>query len=281
MHTTIRMIATIMLPLLSTPALFAQAPLSRPNSAGPQGVLGPWKVCKVACAESGLVKELLVQPGQFVPKGQPLASLDCDQQELMIMIAQAHAKNRGKLHAAQADFELNRRKLVAVESGRSHSYTSQTELERARVELEISQGRLTAELEEKSIEELQIKRLENQLQQRTIVAPWDGTVVKLYKEVGEYVAPNTPEILEIVDTSRLRAVFYLTLAEARSLPTGPALTIEVDGQAMDQAELEYVAPVADAESGLIEVRALIANPSRQVMGSSCTLVLSGTGNNRA
>lgn len=250
-----------------------QTVLSQRTKSSAQGVLSPWKICRVACAESGLIRELNVTPGAVVKVGDRLGSLNTDEQQLLVLMAQIHAQASGKVDSAQAEVDLHQRKLAAIEAGRKNNHTTQSELERATVELRISQGKLANELDQYSIEQLNLKKLQTQLQQRTVTAPIAGTVVRMFKEIGEYVAPTSPEILEIVDTSRLRATFFLTAEEVRRLNALGKASVELDGQTAVPADLEYIAPLADGESGLIEVRLLISNPTRQVIGSSCSLLL--------
>jgi RND family efflux transporter MFP subunit len=247
--------------------------MSQRTKPSAQGVLSPWKVCRVACAESGLIQELYVTPGAVVKVGDRLGCLDTDQQQILVLMAQVQAQASGKVDSARAEVDLHQRKLAAIEAGRKNNFTTQSELERAEVELRISLGRLANELDQFQVEQLNLKKLETQLQQRTVTAPIAGTVVRMFKEVGEYVAPTSPDIMEIVDTSRLRATFFLTADEVRRLQALGKASVELDGQTAITAELECIAPVADGESGLIEVRLLISNPSRQVIGSSCSLLL--------
>lgn len=253
---------------------------SSPFSGSPQGVLSPWKTCRVACAESGLVEEILVKPGETVLKGQPLARLEIRQQLLSVAFAEAQAQAIGKIQSARADVDLFTRRLQSVENARPNGYTSQSEWERAQMELEIARGRLLSEEEDQAVQKIHVERLLYQLEQRSVVAPFAGTVVRILKEVGEYVAPNTPEVVELVDISRLRAVFYLNLDEVATLASHPHPMIEIDGQQIAETELEFVAPVADPESGLVEVRVLVMNPTKRVMGASCVLVLTSSDGRR-
>lgn len=241
-----------------------------------QGVLAPWKVCRVAFAESGLVQELFVTPGAVVQVGQKLACLDTDQQQLLVQMAKIQSEARGKIDSARAEVELHSRKLAAIEAGRAKNFTTQSELERAEVELRISQGKLSSEMDQFQVEQLNLKKLQTQLHQRTAFAPISGTVVRYLKEVGEFVAPTSPEVMEIVDTSRLRATFFLSSEEVRRLTSSGNAAVAVDADTTIPARLEYIAPVADGESGLIEVRMLIENPTRQILGSSCTLIVGPT-----
>lgn len=266
-------IAVIALLLCTT--THAQQPPATSQRPKPQaqGVLAPWKVCKVAFAESGLVQEIFVAPGAMVQAGQKLASLDTDQQQLLVKMATIQSEATGKVDSARAEVELNRRKLTAVEQGRKSNFTTQTELERIQVELKIAEGKLASELDQCQVEQLNLKKLQTQLHQRTAYAPFSGTVVRIFKEVGEFIAPTSPEVMEVVDTSKLRATFFLSAEEVRSLNAAGKAAVEIDHNVLP-AELEYVAPVADGESGLIEVRLLIANPKRLVISSSCTLATS-------
>lgn len=242
-------------------------------NASPEGVLEPWKSSEVACSESGLVDELLVRAGQTVRAGQQLAKLNSDTTQLQLQIARSQAESDGTENSIRADVELNVRKVNALQAARVRDHSSQLELERAQAELKVAQGRLLAHLEERDVLQLQVARLEQELKQRTIVAPINGVVVQLLKEVGEFVAPNSPEVVRIVDVSRLRAAFYLHVEEAAELARQTEVDVTLGDGTTHRAEIEHIAPVADNESGLVEVRVLIDNPEMKIHGSRCSLQL--------
>ena len=257
-----------------------QNPTARPTSRmtaisrlAPDGVLEPWKTSDVACAEAGIVEALLVKPGAKVKAGDALARLDSSTLQTQLEIAKAQAQAVGKQDSVLADVELNQRKVNAFQEARNNEFGSQLELERAEAELKIAQGRLLSELEERKVLELQVARLEHQLRQHTVVAPIDGIVTELHKEVGEFVAPHNPEVVRIIDISRLRASFFLRLAEAQELAGKATTKIQLTHGETLPAEIENIAPVADSESGLIEVRVLIDNPDGAIRASRCTLLL--------
>ena len=86
-------------------------------------------------------------------------------------------------------------------------------------DVDISRLRLTAKKSELSIDKAQVERrvaaltagtkwaeveaAEFAIQRRTLKAPFDGIVVKVYRHVGEWVAPGDP-VLRIVDLEHLR-----------------------------------------------------------------------------
>ena len=247
------------------------------SSYAPDGVLEPWRVSDVACSESGLVSRLYVRAGDRVSKGDRIAELDSASVQMQLNVARAQAAATGQREAAAAEVALNQRKVVAFRQARKNNYGSQLELERAEADLKIAQGRLAAEIEHLGVLELQAKRLEQQLRKRQIVAPIDGIVADLHKELGEYVAPNAPEVVRIVDVSKLRASFFLRVAEVSSLRKGDRVPVRLDNGSRVTAEVEYVSPVADGESGLLEVRVLIQNSDWKILGSRCSLLLEAGG----
>lgn len=246
---------------------------ANPSNHSPDGILEPWKVSDVACAESGIVDAILTEIGKHVRAGEPLASLDTDSVELQLLIAIAQADSNGREQSVRSDVELNQRKVSAFREARQNQYSSQLELERAIAELSVSQGRLLAELQDREVLRLHVKRLQKQLEQHTIVAPIDGIVVQIHKQLGEFVAPTSPEVVRIVDVSKLRASFFLRIEEVETLENETSVRVRLHNGQVVPATVEHIAPFADSESGLIEVRVLIENQDHRIRSSRCTLLL--------
>ncbi len=250
----------------------SRLPLSSGNA--PDGVLEPWKISEVGCVESGLIEQIQANLGARVHVGDALASIESAALRQQLKIAEVQAASMGRLNSVKAELELNERRVAALTAARENRFSSQSELERAQADLKITRGQLAAEIEEREVMRLQVERLKLQLEQRTIVAPIDGIVVEFHKEVGEFVSPTSPEVLRIVDVSRLRASFFLQVSEVQDLPPSRVVQVRLNDGSQTAATIEIVSPVADGESGLIEVRVLIENPAQKILGSRCALLLS-------
>lgn len=61
--------------------------------------------------------------------------------------------------------------------------------------------------------------------------------------------------------------------EVEGLDDNGRVRVRLNDGSETVAEVEHVSPVADGESGLIEVRVLIDNPERKILGSRCSLLL--------
>lgn len=243
------------------------------NGHAPDGVLEPWKTSDVASVEAGLLEKIQIKLGDHVKVGEPLVEIDSSGLQVQLMIAEAQAAATGREASARAEVQLNERRVEAIRSAHENRFSSQSELDRAVADLRISEGRLKWEVEELAVQRLQIVRLKHQINQRTIVAPINGIVVKLHKEVGEFISPTSPEVLRIIDVSRLRASFFLQVHEVKQLHINEAVKVQLNEGQVAEAVVEHVSPVADGESGLIEVSVLIENPELKILGSRCWLLL--------
>jgi len=114
---------------------------------------------------------------------------------------------------------------------------------------------------------------------RQLVAPVSGVVTKVDIEVGEWAKPGEP-LIRLVDASTLVFKTNLPMAAVSGLQAGKqvALVIE-DGAKLVQvpARLSFVSPVADAASGLVEVRAQVPNPGGRLRAGSKAVLRLGTG----
>ena len=252
----------------------AQPPTSPlgPSSASPDGILRPWKEADAATAETGLVLKLLVKVGETVKAGQPIAELDSQGLHIQLETARAQAAAEGRLMTAASEVVFFKRKLEMLSKMRQKNQANELEEERARVDLRMAEGRHQAELDEKRVLELQVRKLEEQLEERTVKAPIDGVVVKLHKSVGEFVAANTPQVARIADVSHMKAMFFLSDDEVRHLPKDKQIQVRLSNGQVVPARFDYVLPYANDESGLIEMQVIVDNPREEVLGSRCQLV---------
>lgn len=267
--------AILVVAVCQTALAQSTAPSPSPGFS-PDGILRPWKEADAATAETGLLSKLLVKVGDTVTAGQPIAELDCQAIQIQLETARAQASAEGRVMTAEAEVTFYKRKLELLSAMRHKSQANELEEERARADLRMAEGRLQSELDDRRVLQLQVARLEEQLSERVIRAPISGVVVKLHKEVGEFVAANTPQVARIADVSRFKAMFYLTDQEVRELPHDKRIRVRLsNGQAVN-ATFDYVLPYANDESGLIEMQVLIDNPKKDVLGSRCQLITPGS-----
>lgn len=238
-----------------------------------EGFTEPYRNINVAASEMGLLVTLDVREGDRVTAGQMLARLDQTVLNRTLEIARAAMDSSGRLEAAKADKRMHQESLEQLQQLRSRGHASQRELDRAQAQTDIAVARLKEAQEDLAVRALEYARARAQLQERCVVAPIDGIVTQVYKEPSEFVSPNDPNVVKIVQLDPLLIVFSVPIAEAKDLAR--AQTVQVRrGERSIQGTVEFVSPMADAQSGTVHVRVRIPNPGESIPGGvSCHLVL--------
>ena len=201
------------------------------------------KVSVPSSLSNDAVRQILVQEGQTVTKGQPLAILDSvislektsQQAAAAVGVAQRKlnaqnsviAKYRAEL--AQAEVELKRYSQLYAQGASSAEQrdrratiqsTSQASLDQAIGD----QQTLAAELAEKRAS-LEQERAE--LAKATIRAPFAGTVFKINAYPGDKVGDEG--LLEMGDSSRMGVIAEVYQTDRPGIMVGQRVTITADG----------------------------------------------------
>ena len=242
---------------------------SNVNQRDLDGVLQPYFDIDVATTETGIIRNLLVKPGDKVTKGQALAELDSESIQAQIHVKKTEAEARGKLDQAKAELNLQQAKFDKLSKLLEAGKSSVMEVERAQADLVIAQGRYRNEEDTVRVLKSDLERYEKQLLDRTLRAPIDGIVTDIQKQVGEYVAPNSPIVLRLIDIRQLRATFSVQENELSSVKVGGVVRVQLSGGQIAQGIVEFIPPVADAETGWFMITVRIENPDGKIIGSRC------------
>ncbi len=252
----------------------AQSVINRSLAATEKaGVLEPFKNTEVATAEMGVVRELFVKAGDILQSGTEIGRLDFEQQKALVHEAELDTQSLGLLETARREVEFNERRYEEISKLVASGKGSPKEKERYKLELNIAKAKLQAQEEAKQISQARLEKAQLSLSDRTIRAPHKGTVVEVYKEVGEYIAGNAPAIIRLVDASKLRARFYLSDEVADRFRKLGHAEVRLANNIVAKATIEFIAPFAIAEGGVIEMTVIIENENGLIRSSNCELVL--------
>ncbi|NNJ27747.1 hypothetical protein LzC2_38550 [Planctomycetes bacterium LzC2] len=259
-------------------ALLAAAPVFAQEPIGTPGFTEPERTVAVAAAESGILAELLVRPGDRVAAGTPLGRLDAAGLEEAKSIAEARAAATAARDAAVIEREKARRRLAKFEAVGAERLGSRDELETARADAALAEVRVRQTEEDAALAALEVVRIAADLDRRTVRAPFEGTVVEVSKEIGEAVPASDPALLVLARLDTLRAVFHPSASRASRLRKGDAVAVAIPAEVAGEpvrtvrATVDFVSPITDAESGTVRIEALIPNADRRLRaGSRVTL----------
>ncbi len=184
------------------------------------------KVATVTSRTDGVVQKLMVEEGDRVRTGDPLAYLENDEQSI------AHERSRAVLETERSEFarteRLFRQELVSEEV-----------FETARRELQdLEHAARLAELE---------------LSRTVIRAPFGGVVLSRELDVGNTVTSGTA-FYRLADVNPLFADVNVPERQVARLSKGQEvrLTLDAGGQEV-LARIERIAPAVEVETGTVKV----------------------------
>jgi len=233
------------------------------------GVLQPYFDIDVATTETGIIRKVFVKPGDHVTLGQPLTELDSESILAQIRVKRNEAEAMGKIEQAKAELDLQQAKFDKLTKLLEAGKSSAMEVERAKSDLIIARGRFQNEEDTARVLKSDLERFQKQFQDRTLRAPMDGIVTDIQKQIGEFVAPNTPVVLRLIDVRQLRATFSIQESELATVKVGGVIRVQLSSGLVTQGIVEFVPPVADAETGWFMISVKIENTDGKIVGSRC------------
>ena len=242
-----------------------------------EGYAEPYRSISVAADESGTVEEVLVIEGQSVEAGQSLMRLNSAVFEALLAIAEQNMQAQGRLDAAKADALMRSNRLEKLQSLRTEGHARQEEVDRAVSEVAVSAANVRTAQEDSMSKRLEYEKIKAQIARRTVRAPMAGVVAMLHKDQGEYIAPNSPEVLTLVQIDTLLANFTLTSYQIEKLHVGQDLEVKfIDSTHSANGIIEFISPITDAESGTVLIRVRVDNSNgRFRSGERCKIQIGG------
>jgi RND family efflux transporter MFP subunit len=210
------------------------------------GYVEPYKTITVSSGEGGVIAEMLVEEGAFVKKGQVLARLDT-------------AALQADLDMAKAEAKLQTTRQRRLEELAAANRSTPEELDRSKTDL--------------IVKEAAVRKIEAQIESRTMRTPVDGVVTEVKRDLSESVSAANPHVLTVVQVDKLLVNLYLPPARAIQFQAaGPAKLRLLDENCDAPAIVEFVSPVTDSASGTVRVKFAIDNvKGKHRSGGRCTL----------
>lgn len=239
-------------------------------------LLTPNKLVQVAIAARGIVKEVLVDRGERVKKGQRLASLESGVEIATVNISSARANRQAQLDSAKQQLEFRERQLLKSTELFRKKVLSAFQLDEVQTDRNVA-ALLVSDLEEEmNIQRLELKRAEETLKTRSLDSPIDGVVVSRLVSAGEYVDADIIFVLASIDPLNVEVVAPSDiLGQVR---TGMAATISPEAPVGGEyrAQVIVVDPIVDAASGTFGIRLEMPNPQGKISaGLRCSIRFSG------
>lgn len=222
---------------------------------------------EVRSSVEGVIETIHVHRGEAVKRGQLLATLASGPERAALDVARSRAAMQGELKAAEARLQLARKKWERADELQKKNFVSENARDEALAEYRLADEQLRAARENQRLAELDTKRAEEVLAQRSIRSPVNGLVVEIMLRPGELMSSNQRNpIMKLVEVNPLNVELVLPLKlfgriqpgqRAEVLPEAP-----VGGKYL--AQVEVVDRMVDAASGTFGVRLRLPNPRSEI-----------------
>lgn len=251
------------------------------NAAGAQArnsdcLIEPHAVTKLETRELGALEEMLVDRGDLVKAGQPVARLESGVEEISVQLMRARAHMDAELEETSVRAEFAARRLERTSQLLAQNSVSSFEHDQAVTEAAETRLRHRQALQRSKVAQLELDGAKKQLDLRTLRSPIDGVVVKRLLQVGESVE-NRP-IMQIAATDPLNVEIIMTVDEFGTVEVGEVAQVspQFPGAVPVPARVTVVDGLIDAASGTFGVRLELPNPEHRIPGGVGCEVVFGT-----
>ncbi len=199
-----------------------------------EGVVKPFRSVTLSASIREIIREIHVDEGDRIEKGQVLVSLQSEKQELAV------ERYEQMISKAQFDYDAAKRLFEQKVASRDDAFAKEVELKRLQAEQRIAKVELA---------------------ERQILAPLTGVVVRKFKESAEAIAENDP-ILQVMETDQLLLLFHLEAKLLPSIRLGQEIAVRFPAMPETPsvtARINFIDPEVDSRSGLFRVRLLLDN----------------------
>ena len=239
---------------------------------------------------SGMIKEIMVEEGDRVVKGQTLAKLDAPVLEANVAMAELNLEQTiypyySYTHAADVPGTW-----LALDEAEGNLEEAQRLLEEGRIEeaqsLLEQVGQSLDKAKEKSesriwslplsvkMAELQLDQAEAELDKAVITASFDGVVADIYIKEGQQLSATSPAIY-LIDPSEIKLSGVIDEMDVSKVKLGQEATITLD--ALPDKEVKgrvtFISPASTAQAGVVFYKTTITleNPDEELKdGMSAT-----------
>ena len=236
-------------------------------------VIEPRTTVDIGSPAEGILVDVLVERGDEVGKGLPLANLDSTLEEISADLARLKAANRTELDSRRAQLDYRTKEVHRLEPMREKRTASEKSFDQAEIERRLAKLSLESAKIDQRLAAVEYRRAQALLERRTIRSPVDGVVVDVLMSRGEYVHEQS-QLMQIAELDPLHVEVYLPVSRYELVKKGMTASIHpeepVGGEY--QANVIVVDNVFDPASRTFGVRLELENPDYKLpAGLRCTL----------
>lgn len=229
------------------------------------GIAHPLQVAEISASADGPLWKMHVNEGDWVDSGKLLALIDNRIAIASVVAAQSSAEREAGLKSAEAKVALAEQYLHRIEQAASKKAASGLEIDEAKSRLAEAKAALQEGRETQREAEARLQIEQARLDSYEVRAPFDGTVVKIHRHLGETLSRDAV-LVTLADTRRLRAEMHVPISMIQKIQSSDMISLVADlpEQPVVKAKVVYVAPLIDAATQTIRIVCEIENDNSKL-----------------
>lgn len=221
----------------------------------------------IRASVEGVIESVLVRRGDVIAKGALIATLLSGPERAALNVARSRASMEGELKSALARVDLAQKKFDRAAELHKQNFVSVNARDEAEAEHRLAVEQLKMASENQRLAQLEVKRAEEILAQRSIRSPINGLVVEIFLHPGALTSSNQKDpIMKVMEVDPLHVELILPVSQHGKISPGQRGQVmpepPVGGRYM--ASVEVVDRMLDAASGTFGVRLSLPNPGNRI-----------------
>jgi RND family efflux transporter MFP subunit len=238
-------------------------------------IIDPAVTVRVGSSVPGLLEQVLIDRGDFVEKGQRIASLASDVERTTVELLTQQAESQAEIEAQRARYDLVASRLGRTRELAESNVVPEEKLEETVAEMEVVKRELAIAEMRSRIAGLELTRARKVLEQRVIRSPITGTVVERLLFEGEFLAQDG-KLATIAQLDPLHVEAFLPVEYYAEVQVGMEVHVlpnrPVEGTY--SGKITVIDRVFDAASSTFGIRVELPNPDgRLPAGHRCQLAI--------
>jgi RND family efflux transporter MFP subunit len=249
--------------LLSLPGVTGAQEPGRPMDC----IIEARQTVEIRSPVEALIESVRVQRGDFVSKGQVIATLQSGPERAALDLAKARAQSVGEIKVAEARVGITEKKLKRANELFAQKFISENARDEARADFQLATEDLGRTRENQKLAEQEVKRAAEVLALRTITSPFAGVVVEVMLRPGEFGATTIKDpIMRLAQIDPLNVEVVLPVKIYGQIKVGQRATVipEAPIGGSYGSIVRVVDHVIDAKSGTFGVRLDLPNAKRAI-----------------
>jgi RND family efflux transporter MFP subunit len=241
-------------------ALFAKGFAAEVDTGELDCIIDPYLVINIGSGVSGVIDTVMVDRGDFVEKGQVIATLDSGVEKATMELRRAQSERDAIIALRKSRLEFAKRERERLLQLYEKGVIPDSEMDQAETEFAMAERELQEALEEKHIAELELKQAQELLRRRTIRSPISGVVVERFLSPGELV--DDQPVLKMVQLDPLNVEVIAPVSFLGSVHVGQLAEVRPESPVNRayRGKVKILDRMVDAASGTFGVRVELSNP---------------------